>query len=223
MANPSISLRKAAVLLLSLPKGQVAELLNRLEPRQAAAVTAEMTGLREVGGVEQEAVAREFAGASVACLAERQPRRATPFQFLHDLQSDAVLDLIADEHPQTIALVLSYLPSRQAAAVLAELTPERQLSVVSRIATIGQTSQEVVGDVERGLKRRLSGATARPAGNRGVASVVRILNLMAPAVERRLLGKLAETDQQLVWEIRRAMFGADVAACDSWDVAEVAC
>ena len=124
---------------------------------------------------------------------------------------------MAGEHPQAIALVLSYLPPQQAAALLAELTPEEQFSVVCRIATMGEASPEVVRDVENGLKRRSRRAVGRPTGNRGVAHVVRILNVMEPAAERRLLGKLAEADPQLVREIRRAMFGVDVAACEEWD------
>ena len=87
---------------------------------------------------------------------------------------------------------------------------------------MSEPSPEVVRDVENGLKRRLSAAIGRPTGNRGVASVVRMLNVMEPAAERRLLGKLAEADPQLVREIRRAMFGVDVAACEEWDVAEAA-
>jgi flagellar motor switch protein FliG len=219
----SSSLRKAAVLLSSLPNEQAAELVGRLAPEQAAAVTAEMSGLRDVGGDEQEAVLREFAGASAALLGERQPAKSAPFQFLQHLDCDALLDLIAEEHPQTIALVLSYLPPPQAAAALSALTPEEQLSIVCRIAAMSEASPEVVRDVEEGLKCRLSSAIGRPAAHRGLGRVVKMLNVMEPATERRLLGDLAEADPDLVREIRRAMFGVDVAACDEWGVAEAAC
>ena len=197
-------------------------MLGRLDSQQAAAVTAELNGLGEVSGDEQEAVVREFAGPSVARLDHGRPAKTAPFQFLHDLSTDALRDLVAGEHPQAIALVLSYLPPQQAAALLAELTPEEQFSVVCRIATMSEASPEVVRDVANGLKRRRSAAVGRPAGNRGVAQVVRILNVMEPAAERRLLGKLAEADPQLVREIRRVMLGVDVAACEEWEMAEAA-
>ena len=216
-------LRKAAVVLLSLPSGQRSQLLDKLEPEQAKAVAAEMNGLGALSGTEQEAVAREFAEAHPARLAARSPSGTVPFQFLHDLPSDALLDLMADEHPQAIALVLTYLPPRQAAEVLAELTPEEQLSVICRIATIGEPSPDAVQDVEMGLKRRLSGAGGRPAAERGVASAIKIFNAMAPSAERSLLGKLAEVEPQLVREIRRAMFGVDVAVCDEHDLSGAAC
>jgi flagellar motor switch protein FliG len=112
----------------------------------------------------------------------------------------------------------------QAAEVLAALAPEEQLAVICRIATIGEPSPDAIRDVEMGLKQRLSGTGGhQPAGHRGVASAIKILNSMAPAVERNLLGKLAEVEPQLVREIRRAMFGADVAVCDQYDVSGAAC
>ena len=181
MTTPEQGLRNAAVLLLSLPQERVAELLGRLEARQAAAVSAEMAELGTIDDDEQAAVVCEFAGASVARLAEDRSATVAPFRFLHDLSSDTLLDLIADEQPQVIALILFYLPPRQSAAVLAELPPEVQLSVFCRIATTSETSPEVVRDVECAIQRRLGGATGEPAGNRGVESVVRMLNVMEPA------------------------------------------
>jgi flagellar motor switch protein FliG len=209
------NVRKAAVLLLSLPQGQSAALLGRLEPDQAAAVSAAMGGIREVGGAEQEAVAREFAAAAGTAIA--------PFQFLHDCQSDVLLDAIADEQPQTIAIILSHLPPRQAAAVLTGLPPEKQVSVVCRIAAIGEISPAVLRDLENGLRHRLFGASGRPVDSRCVASVVRMLNVMRPASERRLLSALAEADPPLLRQIRRTMFGVDVAACGDRDLVEAAC
>jgi flagellar motor switch protein FliG len=217
------SLHKATVLLLSLSREQAAQLLDRLEPEQVAAVTAEMRSLREVDSVEQEAVVREFAAASATCLGRRRPAGVAPFQFLNNVGSDDLLHLIADEHPQTVALILSYLPPRQAAAVLAGLPPEGQLSVVCRIAAMDQPSPEVIRDVEQGLRNRLCTADGQPADNRGVASVVKMLNVMEPKAERRLLGELTEAAPELMREIRRVMFGVDVADCQQQSVAEAAC
>lgn len=217
------TLRKAAVLLLNLPYEQRSQLLGRLEPQQSEAVVAEMNGLGQVGSAEQEAVVREFAAANVAKSGERRAEKTVPFQFLHDLPSDALLDLIADEHPQTIALILSCVPPQQAAAVFAELAMEDQIALICRIATIDAASPEIVRDVENGLKCRLRGAAGGPAGNRGVASVIKILNTMAPTAERSLLGKLAEVEPQLVGEIRRAMFGVDATADPQETVSGVAC
>ncbi len=220
---PNSNLRKAAVLLLSLPYQQRSQLLGRLEPQQSEAVVVEMNGLGEVGSAEREAVMREFAEANPVKHCRRQPEETVPFLFLRDLESDALLDLIADEQPQTVALILSRVPPQQAAAVLTALTPEDQTALICRIATAGAASPEVIRDVENALMRRLLAAVDGLPDNRGVASVVRILNVMPPAVERRLLAKLSETEPQLAHEIRRAMFGVDAAAGEEQGVRSAAC
>jgi flagellar motor switch protein FliG len=217
------NLHNAAVLLLSLPKQQAAELFDCLEPDQAAAVTAEMGRLKEIDATEGEAVAREFAAASATSAADRQPAEAVPFEFLCDFDSEDLLPLIAGEHPQIIALILSYLPPEQAADLLAGLSVDEQLAIVCRIAEMAEPSPEVIRDVEEGLRSCLSGGSDRPVGKRGVASVVRMLNVMEPAIERKLLGELAEAEPELEREIRRAMFGVDVAARREPDMTEAAC
>jgi flagellar motor switch protein FliG len=217
------NLHKAAVFLLSLPKEQAVALLTRLEPEQAAGVTAEMGQLKEIDVAEGEAVAQEFAAASATSVANRQPEEASPFEFLRDFDSEDLLDLIAGEHPQIIALILSYLSPQQAVDVLAGLPSEEQLSLVCRIAGMAEPSPEVIRDVEDGLRSYLTGGTDQPAGNRGVTSVVRMLNLMEPTIERKLLGELAEADPELEREIRRAMFGVDVADRREQRVTEAVC
>lgn len=220
---PNSNLRKAAVLLLSLPYEQRSQLLGRLEPQQSEAVAVEMNGLGEVGSAEREAVLREFAEAGPVKLCRRQPEKTLPFQFLHDLETEAMLDLIADEQPQTVALILSCVPPQQAAAALAALTIEDQTALICRIATVGAASPDVVRDVENALKRRLNAPGGGPTDNRGIASLVRILNSMSPALERRLLASLSESAPELVREIRRTMFGVDVAAGEEQDVRSAAC
>lgn len=216
------NVHKAAVFLLSLPKEQNEQLLGRLEPQQAAAVTAEMGLLREVDPVEQESVVQEFAATNAVQGGACPSEETAPFEFLYDVESDVLLAAIADEHPQAIAMILSHLPSRQAAAVLAGLSPDVQLSVICRTATMSEADPEVVRDVEDGLRRRLAGTVGRPADHRGVACVIRMLNAMEPAAERKLLGSLAETAPELVREIRRTMFGVDVDVCGEWNVAGAA-
>jgi flagellar motor switch protein FliG len=215
------NLRKAAILLSSLPDPQAEKLLAQLNAEQSATVFAEMAALREVDRAERETVARAFAGQRILHIHPAHARWPSPppFEFLHDLDVDDLLGILADENPQAIALVLFYLPAQQAADVLARLTAEQQFSVVCRIATFHEPDPEVVRDVEEGLARRLAGGSARPSAPRGITRVVQLLNAMEPASERRLLAELAEADPPLVHEIRRVMFGPDVAECGAWDPA----
>lgn len=216
------TVRDAAILLRSLPAMQRSQLVDKLEPAQAAAVAAAMNELDEVGRGEQNAVVREFARVRIANSGDDGRTIPTPFEFLGDLDADALLDLIADEHPQTIALVLSHIPSVQAGPVLAGLSAEQQFAVVCRLATMGEADPDVVRDVENALRRQLFGEHDRPVVDPNVASAVRILNAMEPAAERRLLAALSEADPRLVARIRRAMFGVDVAVNEDWSAAEAA-
>jgi flagellar motor switch protein FliG len=212
-------LHKAAVLLLSLPRKQAEPLLDRLDPAQAKAVRAEMARLRDPDRNEQEAIVREFASGNEAIAREREGAEGPPFEFLDEVDGGSLLAAIVDENPQTIAFILSYLPPVRAAAVLAELPFDVRRSLIARIAALGETSSEVVRDVEDVLRNRLAEVRDRSPDRRGVASAVRILHAMPPAHERDLLGALAESDPDLVQVLRRVMFGVDVPMLGDCDMA----
>ena len=180
------NLRKAAVFLRCLPEDQVAMLLKILAPDQALAVSAEMAGLVEISADEQEAMVQEFADASATKMEASRADESPPFQFLGDIGAKELLALLGNEHPQTMALVLSHLPAEQAAETLAALPPDTQASVIRRIAAMNPPSREIVHDVEQCLQCRLTEVKIREA--RGMASVVKMLGAMRPAAERRLLG-----------------------------------
>lgn len=226
-------LHKAAVLLMSLPEEEASTLLGKLDRRMVEQVSIEIARTKNVSADEQEAVIREFAEASPtygshgggielaknlvkkALGAEatdtldniRQTIEATPFGFLRTFDSQNILTYVIDEHPQTIALILSHLPPAFGAEILAGLPSERQLAVVRRMATMGQTNPEIIREVERGLEGRMSNVMSHSfqiAG--GVESVAAVLNVSDRATERTLLENLSVEDPQLVEEIRRLMF-----------------
>jgi flagellar motor switch protein FliG len=218
-------IRKAAVLLMSLPDDQAAQLLAKLEPKHVEAVSIEIAKLGSVSGEEQESVIHDFADHNTAGLAAksggldvakqlveralgksagatldnvRQSIEALPFGFLQKVDSQNLLTFIMDEHPQTIALILSHLPA------------ERQISVIRRIATMSQTSPEIIKEVERGLEHRMASVMSQQFENAGgVANVAEMLNVIDRATERSLLENLAREDPDLVEEIRRLMFVFD--------------
>ena len=137
----------------------------------------------------------------------RQSMEALPFGFLRAYDSQNILTYIVDEHPQTISLILSHLPASFGAEILAGLPQDRQLAVVRRMATMGQTSPEIIGEIEKGLEKRMSSVVSQSferAG--GVESVAGILNVTDRATERTLMDNLAQEDADLVEEIRRLMF-----------------
>jgi flagellar motor switch protein FliG len=232
-----LDLRKAAILLMSLPDELAGQIMSKLEPKQVEAVSIEIAKLGTVSGDEQEAAIKDFAGANPGGLAVRagglevakglveralgkgatatldnvqRSIEALPFGFLQKVDSQNLLTFIMDEHPQTIALILSHIQPQQAAEIIAGLPAERQLAVIRRVATMAQTSPDIIKEVERGLEHRMSSVMSQSfetAG--GVASVAGMLNVIDRATERSLLENLGREDAELVEEIRRLMFVFD--------------
>jgi len=231
---PTSDIRRAAILLMSLPESQAAQLLSKLEPKQVEAVSIEIAKMNGVTGEEQETAIKDFASANPAALSGssgglevakslvqqalgkgasvtlenvRQSIEALPFGFLQKVDSQNLLTFIIDEHPQTIALILSHISPAQAADIISGLPTERQLSVIRRVATMSQTSPEIIHEVEKGLERRMAAVMSQSFENAGgVPSVAEILNVVDRATERSLLENLAQEDPDLVDEIRRLMF-----------------
>jgi flagellar motor switch protein FliG len=237
MINKNDDLHKAAILLMSLPEEEAVMLLGQLSPHQVESVSIEIAKIRNVDGAEQETVIKDFAAINPGALGGesggielasrllqqamggkanstldivRQSIEAMPFAFLQKTDSQNLLTFLMDEHPQTIALVLSHLPAATAAEVLKGLTPESQLSVVRRVANMGQTSPEIIREVEQGLESRMASIVNQSFENAGgVESVAAILNVTERSTERALLENLAQDEPELVDEIRRRMFVFD--------------
>ncbi|MCH8153362.1 MAG: flagellar motor switch protein FliG, partial [Planctomycetes bacterium] len=114
---------------------------------------------------------------------------------------------IQDEHPQTIALIISYLSHHKASEILVGLPSEKQIEVVRRVANMEQTSPEVIREVEAGLESRLSNVLVHAVEKvGGVATVAEILNLCDRSTEKSIIDGVESEDPDLVEEIRRLMF-----------------
>jgi len=163
-----------------------------------------MGGIERAKNLVQKALGSKAAGTLDNI---RQSIEEVPFAFLRNVDSQNILTYVADEHPQTIALILSHLPASASAAILAGLPPERQLSVVQRVAHMGQTSPDMIKEVEAGLERRMSSVMSQSFENAGgVDAVAEILNVSDRATERSILENLTHEDPDLVDDIRRLMF-----------------
>jgi flagellar motor switch protein FliG len=232
--SSTAGIRKAAVLLMSLPEEEAAQLMGQLDAKEVEVVSIEIAKLGAVAGDEQLTVVNEFADSNPAALRGgvggldvakslvekalgknasgtldnvRQSIEALPFGFLQKVDSQHLLTFITDEHPQTIALILSHLPPAYGAEILGGLPIARQLAVVRRVANMGQTSPEIIKEVEKGLELRMASLMSQSFENAGgVATVAEVLNVTDRATERALLDNLAQEDPDLVEEIRRLMF-----------------
>ncbi len=117
-----------------------------------------------------------------------------------------LLNFIQDEHPQTIALILSYLSAGQSALIISALPPERQADVAKRIATMDRTSPDVIKEVERILESKLSVVNQDYTVIGGVDAVVEILNTVDRGTEKHIMETLEIEEPELADEIRKKMF-----------------
>ena len=242
-------IQNAAVLLMSLPEEEASVLLSKLDPKQVEQVSIQIARTNSVSGDDQQRVMQEFtesnpalggrggglelakslvqkalgSNAGAALNNIRQSIEAMPFGFLRHIDSQNILTYIVDEHPQTIALIMSHLPASAGAEILAGLPESRRLAVVRRIATMGQTNPEIIREVEKGLERRMSSVMSQSFEHAGgVDAVAAMLNVSDRATERTLMDSLAQEDPELVDEIRRLMFVfEDIARFSDKDIQNV--
>ncbi|MDO5698899.1 MAG: flagellar motor switch protein FliG [Dermatophilus congolensis] len=229
-------LRKAAILLVQLGKEHSAAIMKTLRESEVEALTAEIARLESVDvdtldevleEFQQLAKARQYyvqGGVSFAeevlvatmgqdKAAEVMARLSAsmvemPFEFLRRVEPKVLLSYLSDEHPQTIALVIAYMPADQAAIVLSGLLPETQAEVAHRLAVMDRTSPEIVKQVESHLERRLStlvqAADSTAVG--GLKPLVDIINQSDRTTERMILDGLEKRDLELAEEVRAHMF-----------------
>ena len=130
-----------------------------------------------------------------------------PFEFVRKSDASQLLNFIQDEHPQTIALILSYLPAGQAAQIISALPPDRQADVAMRIATMDRTSPDVIKEVERVLETKLASLVNQEYNViGGVDAVVEILNTVDRGTEKHIMESMEIEEPELADEIRKKMF-----------------
>lgn len=137
----------------------------------------------------------------------KEASQIKPFMFVRKADPKQLTNLISQEHPQTIALILSYLEAHQASIVLSGLPDEQQADIARRIALMDRTSPEVLKEVEGVLKERLSTVVQQDfAVAGGIQALVDILNNVDRGTEKLILEELEKEDPKLVDEIRKRMF-----------------
>lgn len=230
--------QKAAILVLQLGRDESARVLAQLgedeleelsteiarmgsvPPEVATAVVDEFTAVLAGGALAVPtyggmAAARDMLAASVGreraeAIADRVSQNFVelPFSFLQKLDPRQIVSFLADEHPQTVALVLAHLPAGLASHVLAGLTREVQADVAHRIAVMDRTSPELIRQVESSLERRLSSLGVRSDLSTvgGLRPLVDIINRADRATEQMILDGLAALDPALAERVRALMF-----------------
>jgi flagellar motor switch protein FliG len=237
MADPGklSGLRKSAILLVALKPDLASQVIGGMDLATIEILSKEIAQLKNISSEEKDVVLDEYfqmnmarkyleqGGVSYArqMLEEglspdraarildsvHQTVHAAPFSFLKNTETESLLTFITDEHPQTIALIMSHLKPDQSAQILTGMSAKKQLEVVKRIANMDHTNPEIIEEVEKTLERKLASFITREfeeAG--GVETVAEILNVSDRSTEKGLLEALEEDDPDLVEQIRRLMF-----------------
>jgi flagellar motor switch protein FliG len=139
------------------------------------------------------------------------------FSFLKKADPKHLMTFIQNEHPQTIALILSYARPEQSSAILAELPREIQVDIVERIATMDRTSPEIIKEVEKTLEKQFSSVVTMDFTEiGGIKYMAEILNSVDRGTEKYILEELSNKDPKLTEEIRKLMFVfEDIITLDS--------
>jgi flagellar motor switch protein FliG len=238
-------LRKAAILLVQLGQERAAAVMSRLPEPMVEELTAEIMRLRDIGIGDADSVigevhaavtSSEVAGRGGLDLARAlltsslgsdradeimERLGATlaemPFESIRKSDPRQLITFLADEHPQTIALVLAHLSPQQSALVLSGFEQHLQADVAHRIALMERASPEVIRVVERELDRRMSSVMGPQelSSVGGVAPLVAIINRADRTTERMILEGLETVSPKLAEQVRAQMFVfEDITALD---------
>lgn len=243
--------QKAAVLLISLGQDVAAKVYQQLTPEEVEKLTFEIANVHKVALSQRDTVVKEFRDIAVAKefittggieyardVLERAlgPDEAVrvlskltanlqvrPFHFARKADPNQILSFLQDEHPQTMALVLSYLEVSQAALVISSLPHDLQAEVARRIALMNGTSPDVIAQIEEVLEAKLSTmATFDSTQTGGIDSVVKILTGVDRGTEKAILETLEIQDPLLADEIKKRMFiFEDIVLLDSRSIQRV--
>ncbi len=227
--------KKAAVLLVLMGSDRAATILKKLPDSDVEQLTLEIANLGKIEEGLKNAVSSEFfefakikefinkGGIDYARkLLEDAfgPEKAIeiieklvsslqvrPFDFLRRIDVAQMVNVLQNEHPQTIALVLCYLSPTIASQVITNLNESLQVEVVKRISIMNSATPDVVKDVETKMKDRLSSfATQTFSQVGGIETAAEIMNNIDRVVSKNIFDRLSERDPKLSEEIRKRMF-----------------
>lgn len=229
------SKQKAAMLLIALGPEKSSKVFKHLKEEEIEQLTLEIANIKAVSPKVKEEVLQEFYEMCLAqdYIAEggigyaRQlleqalgsdkavevinkltvSLQVRPFEFARKTDATQLVNFIQNEHPQTIALILSYLKPSQAALIIRSLPPEMQSDTARRIALMDRASPDVISQIEREFEKRLSTLVSEDYTTiGGIDSIVEIINQVDRTTEKNIMENLEIEAPELAEDIRKRMF-----------------
>ncbi|MGB5774419.1 MAG: flagellar motor switch protein FliG, partial [Sedimenticolaceae bacterium] len=228
-------LDRSALLMLGLGEKHAAEILRHMGPREVQEIGLAMAGLKQVTNSQMELVMQNFVdtigeqtslgmgaddyirGMLTSALGADKAsgvidrillgRNSKGLEQLKWMDPRAVAELIRLEHPQIIAIVMSFLDPDQAANVLAEFPEQLRTDVIMRVATLDGIQPAALQELDEILEKQFSGGNnVKSSSMGGVKKAADILNFVDGAIESRVIEQINESDEELSQQIQDNMF-----------------
>ncbi|MFA7502802.1 MAG: flagellar motor switch protein FliG [Anaerovoracaceae bacterium] len=240
--------QKAAQIVISLGTDTASSIYKHLQEDEVEKLTYEITRQQSVPPEVADEVIEEFYDLCVAqkvyleggityaknvlekaygvqqgsALLERVTKtlRTKAFEFIRKADYKSLMNMMMNEHPQTIALILSYARADQASSIIAELPENIKVDVVERIARMDRTSPDVIRQVEAILEKKFESIVSVDLLEiGGVNYIAEIMNKIDRGTEKQIFDELGRKDPKLTEEIRKRMFiFEDITTLDSMSI-----
>lgn len=226
---------RAAILMLALGEKDAAAVLAHMGPKEVQDLGNAMAGLHNVTTVEMESVMHSFVATlgtqtalgmnsdeyirnvmTQALGSEKASsvidrillgRNSKGLEQLKWMDSRSIAEIIRFEHPQIIAIVMSFLDPDQAAEVLSEFQDRVRTDIIMRIATLDGIQPAALQELDQILDTQFSGASnVKSATLGGVKAAADILNLVEGSIESQIMEQVESADQELAQDIQDNMF-----------------
>jgi len=235
MADTLTKQQMAAAVIISLGAESASSVYKYLTQEEIEQLTIEISGLRQIAADEAENILtnfyqmclthkvitegsmeyaknvleKAFGAQQATVLLERvtSSLKTRSFEFLRKADYKNLMAIIQNEHPQTIALVLSYATADQASTIISELPREKQIEVVERIAKMESASPEVIKLVEKNLEAKFASIVSVDFTEiGGINYIADVMNHLDRSDEKYIFDELSKKDESLSDEIRKRMF-----------------
>ncbi len=214
---------KAAILIHALGRPKVETLISELNETERELVSEHLAKIRTISPDVVEQVAKEFTNIArryqsqqARLSAPKSPADASPggpdsiangLGAIRSLGPDEIYDLIKDEQPQTIAIILVHLETKVASDVIAKLPDEIKTEVAVRVVNLDKVTSTIVDEVNEILKdilKNKKNSIANVTG--GVDRLAEILNQTDEISSELILNELEEADMEMASQIKQRMF-----------------
>ena len=245
-------IKKSAILLISLGSEISSKVMKLLPESVIRKVSYEIANIESVSSEMRDEILNEFLETSIAqkyvidggfdyakdllnqSLGPQRAKevidvlsqiqlRERPFNIARKADTQQLINLLLNEHPQTVALIMCYVQPDKAATILSNFPPQMQVEIAERIGMIASTSPTTIERIERVIENKFSNFVennTEAAG--GVHTLVEILNSVGRSTEKNILLDLEKRQPELSNEVKASLFTFDdIITLDKLDVQKV--